>query len=139
MLTIILMNDLNGNLVIRLLLDTQILIWLPAADKRLKVHVRDVILDETTELFVSAITAWEYTDLRKRKRVAAPETIAELQLGLGFTLLDLPAKIWSDIDGLPVIHRDPVDRMLICHARHADIILATADKAIRQYPIKTLW
>jgi PIN domain nuclease of toxin-antitoxin system len=132
-------SALNGNLVIRLLLDTQILIWLPAADKRLKKKIVDVILDGETELFVSAVTAWEYSDLRKRGRVAAPDSITDLQLGLGFTLLDLPATIWSDVEKLPDIHRDPADRMLISHARFAELTLVTSDSKIQQYPIKTLW
>jgi PIN domain nuclease of toxin-antitoxin system len=133
------MSVLNGSSVIRLLLDTQILIWLPAADKRLKRPIVEIILDGETDLFVSAVTAWEYSDLRKRKRVSAPDAISDLQRELGFTLLDLPAGVWADIENLPEIHTDPTDRMLISHCRLAELTLVTSDSKIREYPVETLW
>lgn len=129
-------SGLRGSLVIRLLLDTQILIWLPAADQRLKPDVVAAILDGATELFVSAVTAWEYSDLRKR--VAAPDSIAELQTELGFTILDLPAGVWADLEHLPEIHKDPADRMLVSHARLTGLTLVTADAHMRQYPVALL-
>jgi PIN domain nuclease of toxin-antitoxin system len=92
-----------------------------------------------TALFVSAVVAWEYSDLRMRKRVSAPESIESLQEGLGFELLDLPAAIWADLETLPVLHRDPMDRMLVSHARLAGLVLVTADATIRRYPVQTLW
>lgn len=123
----------------RLILDTQILIWLPPADTRLKRSVAEKILAEETQLFVSAVTACEFTDLRERKRIGAPYAIGELAERFSFTVLDLPADIWTDLATLPQIHRDPVDRMLVSHARLADLAIVTADKTIRRYPVRTLW
>ena len=123
----------------RLLLDTQILIWLPPADRRLKRRVAEKILADDTELFVSAVTACEFTDLRTAKRIGAPYDIAELAEQFAFTLLEIPAGIWADLATLPQIHRDPVDRMLVSHARLADLTLVTADATIRRYPVKSLW
>lgn len=126
-------------MAIRLLLDTQILIWFQAQDRRLKQSVVKAILDADTALFVSAVVAWEYSDLRLRKRVSAPETISSMQHDLGFELLDLPAGIWADLENLPVLHRDPMDRMLVSHARLAKLTLVTADATLRRYPVDTLW
>jgi len=39
---------------------------------------------------------------------------------------------------LPLLHRDPFDRMLICQAIQNDLILATVDTAIRAYPVNVL-
>ncbi len=124
---------------VRLILDTQILTWLPSGDARLKRSVAEKILADETELFVSVVTACEFTDLRKRKRIGAPYDIAELADRFSFTVLDLPADVWVDLAALPPIHRDPADRMLISHARLADLTLVTADKTIRRYPVKSLW
>lgn len=123
----------------RLLLDTQILVWLPAADARLKATAAAAILADESELFVSAVTAWEFTDLRKRGRIGAPYDIAELARQFSFSVLDLPAAVWEDLQDLPVLHLDPADRMIISHARIADLTLVTADKTIRSYPVKSLW
>ncbi|MGH9898077.1 MAG: type II toxin-antitoxin system VapC family toxin, partial [Pyrinomonadaceae bacterium] len=40
--------------------------------------------------------------------------------------------------GLPAIHRDPFDRMLICQAIEHDLTIVTADNAIRAYPVVVL-
>lgn len=123
----------------RLILDTQILIWLPAGDKRLKPAVAEKITADDTELFVSAVTACEFTDLRERHRIGAPYDIAELSRRFSFTVLDLPADAWADMATLPPLHRDPADRMLVSHARLANLTLVTADKTMRRYPVETLW
>lgn len=34
---------------------------------------------------------------------------------------------------------DPVDRMLIAHAIHADLTLVSADETMRRYPVRSLW
>lgn len=129
----------RGNSAIRLLLDTQILIWFQAEDRRLKRKVASAIVAPENSLFVSAVVAWEYSDLRHRGKVAAPETIDSLRSALGFALLDLPAGVWADVEKLPVIHRDPMDRMLIAHARLAGLTLITSDAKIRRYPVETFW
>lgn len=54
-------------------------------------------------------------------------------------VLPLPQEVWMLAEGLPDLHRDPIDRMLIAHAIHADLTLVTADEVIRRYPVRTLW
>jgi len=88
---------------------------------------------------VSAITAWEYADLQKRRRLPTTEDILHLQSLYGFELLDFPSSAWALAEELPDIHRDPVDRMFIAHAIAADLTIVTADRSIRRYPVKTLW
>ena len=124
---------------VRLILDTQILIWLPPGDSRLKRSIAEKILSDDAELFVSAVTACEFTDLRARGRIGAPYDIAELSHRFSFTLLDLPADVWADLATLPPLHSDPVDRMLVSHARLTDLTIVTSDKMMRSYPVKTLW
>lgn len=49
-----------------------------------------------------------------------------------------PAHILG-ITALPLIHRDPFDRLLISQAQHEGLTLVTSDAMIQQYPIRTLW
>lgn len=123
----------------RLLLDTQILVWLPAADPRLKRSTADRILANDTDLFVSTVTACEFTELRARQRIAAPYDVAQLADQFEFRVLDLPEGAWADLAGLPQLHRDPIDRMLVSHARLLGLTIVTADATIRRYPVDTLW
>jgi PIN domain nuclease of toxin-antitoxin system len=122
-----------------LLLDTHIIAWLLAGDRRLKAHVRDIIFDGDTQLFVSAVIAWEYTDLALRGRLPSVELFENLQELLKIQLLDVPSSLWRLAETMPMLHKDPVDRMLIAHAIHADLTLVTSDKIMRDYPVKSLW
>ena len=123
----------------RLLLDTQSLIWSASGDPRLRRTVHEAFASAASELFVSAVTAAEFTDLQARKRIAVEATLDELAAVLAFQLLDFPAQASQLLTLLPVHHRDPVDRMLIAHALHSDLTIVTADKTIRRYPVRTLW
>jgi PIN domain nuclease of toxin-antitoxin system len=43
------------------------------------------------------------------------------------------------VAGLPMIHRDPFDRLLVAQAQVEDLALVTSDAQLRKYPVKTIW
>ena len=101
--------------------------------------MRAAFADAENELFVSAVTAAEFTDLQARRRIAVEATVDALAEALAIQLLDFPAPAAQLLTLLPVHHRDPVDRMMIAHALHDDLTIVTADRTIRRYPVRTLW
>lgn len=103
-------------------------------DKRLRPFMRDAISGPTSELFVSAVIAFEYSDLAARKRLPVDEPIEELVSRFDLVVLPLPDHAYTYLPSLPNIHRDPVDRMLIAHALAAGMTLVTADSNIKRYP-----
>lgn len=122
----------------RLLLDTQILVWFVVGDPRLSQAQVHALLNPTADLFVSAITAFEFTDLQQRGRIGLAEDIDNLQTLIGFSVLDWPADCWAVAKQLPDIHRDPIDRMLIAQAIHGGFTLVTADALVCKYPVETI-
>lgn len=125
----------------KLLLDTHVLIWwdegaLPRA-------IRDVCLDETNALVVSAATVWELQlkeDLGKLRLRTSVRTMLDEQLevnGLEFLPISL-RHIW-ELGNLPRHHGDPFDRMLVAQARYEGLTLVSADKVMREYPVDVLW
>jgi PIN domain nuclease of toxin-antitoxin system len=40
---------------------------------------------------------------------------------------------------LPMIHRDPFDRLLIAQSRLEDLVLLTTDPDIRRYDVNVVW
>jgi PIN domain nuclease of toxin-antitoxin system len=44
----------------------------------------------------------------------------------------------AQLNGLPPLHRDPFDRMLICQAKARGLTLASSDAVVRQYPVALL-
>lgn len=121
-----------------LLLDTQILVWLLTGDRRLRAEWLEAFSALDTDIYVSAVTAWEYSDLRSRGRLPVEEDMADVQALFGLHLLDFPMICWALSADLPDIHRDPVDRMLVAHALALDMTLVTADEIMRRYPVKLL-
>lgn len=119
----------------RLLLDTQMLVWMVNGDRRLRPEVLRAIADPETTLHVSAVIAFEYADLQTRQRLPVTETLDELAERFDVTFEALPAEAWRIASRLPPIHGDPVDRMLIAHALAEGWTLATADANIRRYPV----
>lgn len=122
-----------------LLIDTHVLVWIGAGDRRLPKAVRDRLFDPGAELLVSAVTAYEYADLHHRGRLPAVADLAALQDQLDLQFVDFPADLWAIAATLPPIHSDPIDRMLVAHALARDLELVSADENIRRYPVRTVW
>lgn len=128
-----------GTASLALLLDTHVLLWVATDDPRLSRAARAAIFAPDAEMLVSAVTVYEFEHLRVQGRFGPIEPIGVLLDALDAALLDYPADASRLIALLPTIHRDPLDRMLIAHAIHADLELVTADAAIHRYPVRTLW
>ena len=118
----------------RLILDTHILLWWAAADRRLTKSIRDVITAEDNDIAVSAATFWELAikkslgridvDLDELHRAATADGFQEMPV-----IIDHAVRL----QGLPELHRDPFDRMLIVQAIAEERRLLTRDEAILAY------
>ncbi len=122
----------------RLLLDTHVLIWLATTPEKIPVSTRRVI-SASGNVFISAATAWEYGIKRGKSAANLPFSLEALIADTHFERLDFPFKCHRFAEGLPAIHRDPFDRLLIAHALVLGATLVTIHEAIHRYPVKTLW
>lgn len=130
-------NASRGNLA--LLLDTHAILWIATAPERIPAAARREIELQEDALRISAVTAWEYSELNDRLRFGHDLPLGPIVDRLKAEIIDFPADAWRLAGSLPPLHRDPVDRMLIAHALQADLSLITADATIRRYPVRTLW
>ncbi|MEK7408616.1 MAG: type II toxin-antitoxin system VapC family toxin [Acidobacteriota bacterium] len=58
---------------------------------------------------------------------------------IGSTVLSIRAGHVSALHGLPGIHNDPFDRILIAQASAEGLAPVTSDEQIRRYAVKTVW
>ena len=114
-------------------------VWIGAGIEKFSAVARAALAVPEERVLVSAITAFEYIDLRQRNRIPEAASFEQLRAKLHFEVVELPATVWEICAQLPDIHRDPVDRMLIAHAIVGDFILITADVDMRRYPVRSLW
>jgi len=125
---------------VRLLLDTHSLIWAFGAPERRSATVRDAFDRPSVTVFASAASIWEIAIKVALGRLRFP--LAELPRALADAAFkELPVRIADGVEmaQLPLVHRDPFDRLLIAQARHEGLTLVTCDAVIRRYPVDTLW
>ena len=122
----------------RLLLDTHALLWTLRNDPALGPSARHAIASKRNEVFVSAVSVWEIAIKRARERLDVPNHLLEEITEIGLRELPITSFHAEQAGALPLIHRDPFDRMLIAQAQAEGLILVTADAAIARYGVRTM-
>jgi PIN domain nuclease of toxin-antitoxin system len=126
----------------RLLLDTQIFLWYITGDVKLSDGFREQINDPNNDVFLSVGSFWEMIikhELGKLPLPAEPdEYIPAQRLRHGIESLPFDETDARFLTQLPMHHRDPFDRMLICQALARELTLITVDLEIKKYPVAIL-
>lgn len=119
----------------RLVLDTQVLIWTLLQPARIAASDLAIVRDRANEVIFSAASIWEIAikaALRRPDFQVDPWQIAEAAR-LEFTEQAVTSGIASRVATLPLHHRDPFDRLLVAQAADAGAVLLTADLALAAY------
>src|SRR5438270_4177909 len=121
----------------KVLLDTHLLLWAAGLPDRLSPAALQWIEDPENEIVFSAASIWEVAIKRGLGRSdfqADPRLLRRGLLDNGYTELPILSDHVVAIDSLPLIHKDPFDRLLVAQATVEGITLLTADSAVAQYP-----
>lgn len=121
----------------KLLLDTNLLLWAAGQPDRLPREARLLIEAAENELFFSAASLWEIVIKRGLGREDFRVDARLLRRGLldnGYSELPVGSEHVVAIEGLPPIHKDPFDRILLAQAQVEGITLLTADPTLARYP-----
>ena len=121
----------------RLLLDTHIVLWWLSDDPTLAAEIKDR-LDHEPDVYVSAATIWEVAIKQSIGKLQKPDDLPERVRDSGFRHLDITAEHSITVGRLPLLHRDPFDRMLIAQAKAEHLTLVTRDAEIAQYDLEIL-
>jgi PIN domain nuclease of toxin-antitoxin system len=120
-----------------LLLDTHVVLWWLADDPSLSGEINDR-LDHEPDVYVSAATIWEVAIKQAIGKLPEPAGLPELIRGSGFAELPISSEHAMSAARLPLIHRDPFDRMLVAQARQEDLTLVTRDSRCQKYDVAVL-
>jgi PIN domain nuclease of toxin-antitoxin system len=119
---------------VRLLLDTQIVIW--QQEGRLNRIGRAVdALQRADELLVSVVSFVEIGVKAATGKLRIPAGIREHVLDSGARILGLSPEHGLGVAELPLHHRDPFDRLLISQALHEGLAIVTADAHFTAYDV----
>ncbi|MBC6448882.1 type II toxin-antitoxin system VapC family toxin [Actinokineospora xionganensis] len=121
----------------RLLLDSHVVLWWLTGDPGLSDEVRDLIAEEA-EVYVSTASVWELGIKQESGKLTSPERLPETVMDAGFRTLPITAAHAIKAVRLPMIHRDPFDRVLIAQAMVEELTLITCDAHIKRYDVPVL-
>lgn len=122
----------------KLLVDTHVFIWFILDSPQLGKMTRELLMAPSNQRSISVVSVWE---------VAIKHSLGKLRLTDGlsgfvndiqranFDVLDLTVPHVMELNGLPMHHRDPFDRMLVAQARCENLHLVTVDTALQSYDI----
>ncbi len=118
-----------------LLLDTHIVIWWRADPQRLPSDLKKEIA-KTSVVFVSVASVWEAAIKIALGRLQLPEPLSVGVRHSGFDDLPITSPHAEQAAGLPLLHADPFDRLLVAQAQLEGLELVTHDDTLSRYDVK---
>jgi len=122
----------------RLLLDTNVAVWLDRDLRRLRGGVLEILEADSSEIFISSASFWELAIKQNLGKFDPDFRLEKILLRYGIPELSVTSKYAATIRTLPLIHRDPFDRMLVAQAMVEGMTLVTGDGRLSRYPVSVL-
>ena len=123
----------------RLLLDTHVVLWLLTDNTRLRARDRALLQDDDAECYVSVASWWEL-GIKQSAGIGALSMDAAMirtaALDAGLRELPVHAAPALRVAELPLLHRDPFDRLLVAQALCEPMRLVTADAMVASYEVE---
>jgi PIN domain nuclease of toxin-antitoxin system len=127
---------------VRVLLDTQVWLWMLAAPDRLGVDARSLVEDGENELLLSSASSWEISIKHSLGKLPLPEPplryVPSRIEQSGVTPIVVEHTHALRVATLPLHHRDPFDRLLVAQALELAVPVLTADRALAAYDVEVL-
>ena len=125
------------------LLDTHCFVWAIRDDARLSKRADQIFRDPGNQLLLSVVSVWEMlvkADLgRLRLPRPAGDFLKEQMVSNNIGILPIRLADALRLEGMPLHHRDPFDRMLIAQAMEEGVPILSADPALRAYGAEIIW
>jgi PIN domain nuclease of toxin-antitoxin system len=117
-----------------LLLDTEVLIWWDANDKRLGERARLAIRD-APDVYVSAASAWEIAIKAALGKLRTTRKPSDAVADAAFERLPVTFEHAEAVLTLPAHHRDPFDRLIVAAAQTEGLTIVSSDSQFRLYDV----
>ena len=121
----------------KLLLDTHVILWALEDSIRLPIYIRDLIKEESNEIYVSAVSLWEIAIKHKKQPDALPYTATQIRdycQRAGYYFLSVSVESTSTFDKLSFENNnDPFDQMLVSQSIANNMKFITHDDKIKQF------
>jgi len=121
-----------------IILDTHIFLWLISEDPRLSEDKSQAIINSNNQVFLSVVSIWECVIKYQIGKLSFPESpeiyLPQKRSDHLIKILDIKENTIKQLIKLPMIHKDPFDRLIICQSLEHNLTIMTEDEAILNYP-----
>ena len=124
------------------LLDTHALIWFSENDSQLPERVKLLIENYNNEFYISIATLWEMSIKISKGSLIINKTfdeIIKIIFSNGFLFLPITFHHTRELLTLPVIHKDPFDRMLITQTLYENMTIISKEDLFDNYKVNRFW
>lgn len=112
-------------------------------DPELSASAKELFADPANQVYLSAVSVWEIGAKYALGRLTLPAPperfIPAERKRRRIESLPLEEEAALHSAQLPLLHKDPFDRMLVCQAIMEGLAILTPDERIRQYGVRTVW
>ena len=127
----------------RLLLDTHALFWWLSDARRLSRPAFEAISENDSEVFVSAVSAYEIAYKNRIGKLDVPDRLlsgfSDTMAGQGFREIAVTVEHALAAGGLDFDHRDPFDRLLVAQALVEKLTLVSNEEPFDRAGVSRLW
>jgi PIN domain nuclease of toxin-antitoxin system len=127
----------------RVLLDTHAFLWWNLGDSRLSKIARRIMADPANTLCLSVASALEIAIKVQVGKLRLPANSASYVQNRAahdhMEIVPIRLEHAAALQALPMLHRDPFDRILIVQSQIEKLSILTADPAIHSYAVDAIW
>lgn len=124
-------------------MDTHTFVWVVDDSERMAPATKELI-SAARRVWVSLVALWEIVIKESTSRpmlgvADAHGWFLRTMSDTGFDLMNISPRHIGAVQGLPLHHGDPFDRLLVAQATVENVPVVTADAALARYDIKVIW
>ncbi len=125
-----------------MLLDTHVFLWWINDDRKLGHNARNIISNIDNHLMLSAASGWEIAIKSRLGKLDVADDICKFifeQMRIN-DITELPVLMSHTLHvaTLPILHRDPFDRLLIAQAQLEKIPILSGDEQFNAYSVEVI-
>ncbi len=124
------------------LLDTHAFLWAITDDPQLSRRARE-IFSGASDLFLSVASVWEILIKVQVRKLPLPRPVVPYLRGQlaknSVQILPVLLDHVTQLEHLPMHHRDPFDRLLVAQSVEEGLPILSADPLLEKYPVTLIW
>jgi PIN domain nuclease of toxin-antitoxin system len=126
----------------KLLLDTHVFLWYVLGDARFPPAYRVAVTDPANNVYLSVVSIWEAAIKHQLGKLPLPSPAVQFlvhqRIAHRFESLSVEEGAIEFLEKLPLLHRDPFDRLLVAQAMQHKFTLLSLDPNVAAYGVPVL-